>query len=203
MNGTMLNDRSTPLTLLETRRSGKPRELAGPGPTRDELARILTIAARVPDHGQLSPWRFVTVSDEQRGALAALLLDALAHHDSEASAAHREKEVNFAHYSGQLVVLISAPVLDHKIPVWEQELSCGTAGMNMLLAAHALGYVAGWVTGWRTYSERVRAAFCEPGERIAGFIFIGHSDHELEDRPRPPLDSVWREWQPPQSLLNA
>ena len=82
----------------------------------------------------------------------------------------------------QLVVLISAPVEDHKIPVWEQELSCGAAGMNLLLAAHALGYVAGWVTGWRAYSERVRAAFCEPGERIAGFIFIGHAGRELEER---------------------
>ena len=75
----------------------------------------------------------------------------------------------------QLVVLVSAPVEDHKIPVWEQELSCGAAAMNLLLAAHALGYVAGWVTGWRAYSERVRRAFCEPGERIAGFIFIGHA----------------------------
>ena len=59
--------------------------------------------------------------------------------------------------------------------------------MNLLLAAHALGYVAGWVTGWRAYSERVRAAFCEPGERIAGFIFIGHAGRELEERPRPDL----------------
>ena len=88
--------------------------------------------------------------------------------------AHHQKEDEFAHYAGQLMVLISAPVQDHKIPVWEQELSCGAAGMNLLLAAHALGYVAGWVTGWRAYSERVRSAFCGPGERIAGFIFIGH-----------------------------
>jgi nitroreductase len=203
MNGTMLNDRSTPLTLLETRRSGKPRELTGPGPTPTEMERILTIAARVPDHGQLSPWRFVTVSDEQRGALASLLLDALSQHDAGATAAHREKEVNFAHYPGQVVVLVSAPVPDHKIPLWEQELSCGSAGMNLLMAAHALGYVAGWVTGWRAYSEQVRAAFCDPGERIAGFIFIGHPIRELEERPRPALETIWREWQVPQGLLNA
>jgi nitroreductase len=193
----MLNDRSSILSLLETRRSGKPRELAGPGPAPQELERILSIAARVPDHGKLTPWRFVTVADDQRDALAALLRDALAEDDPSATPAHLAKEEEFAHYQGQLVVLISAPVENHKIPVWEQQLSCGTVGMNLLLAAHALGYVAGWVTGWRAYSPTVNAAFCAPGERIAGFIFIGHAARELEDRPRPELASVWRPWQPP------
>jgi nitroreductase len=193
----MLNDRSSILSLLETRRSGKPRELVGPGPAPDELERILMIAARVPDHGALTPWRFVTVTDDQRDNLASLLLEALADHNPDATAAHREKEMNFAHYPGQLIVLVSAPVHDHKIPLWEQELSCGAAGMNLLLAAHALGYVPGWVTGWRTYSEKVRAAFCGPGERIAGFVFIGHPSRELEDRERPDLRSVARAWTPP------
>jgi nitroreductase len=190
----MLNDRSSALSLLETRRSAKPRELVGPGPSPQELERILAIAARVPDHGKLIPWRFVIVGDDQRDALRALLRRALAEHDPCATIARHQKEDEFAHYAGQLVVLVSAPTPDHKIPVWEQELSCGAAGMNLLLAAEALGYVAGWVTGWRTYSERVRASFCAPGERLAGFIFIGHPSRELEDRPRPQLSDVVREW---------
>jgi len=193
----MLNDRSSILSLLETRRSGKPRELEGPGPTPDEMRRILAIAARVPDHGSLTPWRFVTVAADQRAALADLLLTALAEDNPEATSAHREKETNFAHYAGQLVVLVSAPVHDHKIPVWEQELSAGAAGMNLLTAAHALGYVAGWVTGWRTYSERVRQAFCGPAEKIAGFVFIGQPIRELEERERPDLWDVWKVWEPP------
>jgi nitroreductase len=193
----MLNDLSSAVSLLETRRSAKPRELVGPGPTPKELERILTIAARVPDHGKLTPWRFVTVAADQRDRLGALLRRALAEHDPCATIAHHQKEDDFAHYAGQLVVLVSAPTPDHKIPVWEQELSCGAAGMNLLLAAHALGYVAGWVTGWRTYCERVRSAFCAPGERLAGFIFIGHPSRELEDRPRPQQSDVVREWIPP------
>jgi nitroreductase len=192
----MLNDRSSLLSLLESRRSGKPRELLGPGPTAAELERILTIAARTPDHGKLFPWRFVTVADDQRDALQAVLLDALST-NPDCGEAHRQKEREFAHYPGQLVVLISAPVANHKIPLWEQELSCGAAGMNLLLAAHALGYVGGWVTGWRTYSDQVRAAFCGPGERIAGFIFLGHAGRDLDERPRAPLATVWRPWQPP------
>ena len=184
------------LSLLETRRSGRPREMVGPGPTELELERILAIAARTPDHGKLFPWRFVTVTAGQRAALAGLLRKALAEEEPAAPPAKIQKAEEFAQYQGQLVVLISAPVENHKIPVWEQELSCGAAGMNLLLAAHALGYVGGWVTGWYAYSDRVRRAFCAPGERIAGFLFIGRPGRELEERPRAPLATVWRPWQP-------
>jgi nitroreductase len=197
----MLNDRSSLLALLETRRSAKPREMVGPAPTADEIERMLAIAARTPDHGKLAPWRFVAVADDQRDSLAKLLHEALDKEDPSATGAHHEKADQFAHYAGALVVLLSAPVGDHKIPVWEQQLSCGAAGMNLLLAAHALGYVAGWITGWQAYSEHVRAALCEPGERIAGFIFIGHAGTEPIERPRPIPESVRRPWLPPQDLL--
>ena len=193
----MLNDRSSLLSLLETRRSGKPRELVAPGPTAEEMERILTIAARIPDHGKLHPWRFVTVAEDQRDRLAILFRQALAREDECAPPAKHEKADEFAHHAGQLVVLISAPVADHKIPVWEQKLSAGAAGMNLLMAAHALGYVAGWVTGWYAYSDHVREAFCNPGERLAGFIFIGHPGRDLEERPRPQLSDVWKPWEPP------
>ena len=195
----MLNDRSSIISLLETRRSAKPRELIGTGPSTAELERMLAIAARTPDHGKLTPWRFVTVGSDQRDAFGELLREALVEHDPRATIAHHQKEDDFAHYPGKLVVLVSAPIADHKIPVFEQELSCGAAGMNLLIAASALGYVAGWVTGWRAYSERVRSAFCETGERIAGFIFIGQPGRELEDRPRPLASDVSKAWNPPSS----
>ena len=192
----MLNDLSSALSLLETRRSGRPREMVGPGPTPQELERILTIATRIPDHGKLLPWRFVIVDDDQRHELAALLHRALQEHDPCATAAHHEKADEFAQQGAALIVLVSAPVSDHKIPVWEQQLSAGAAGMQLLNAAHALGFVGGWITGWQAYSPMVNAAFCAEGERIAGFIFLGHPGVELVDRPRPPLDSVVRPWVP-------
>lgn len=192
----MLNDRSSSLSLLQTRRSGRPRQMSGPGPTELELEQILTIAARTPDHGKLAPWRFIVVEDEDRDAFAALLREALSQEDACATNAHHIKEEEFAHYAGSLVLLVSAPVHGHKISIWEQELSCGAAGMNLLLAAHSLGYVGGWLTGWRAYSPRVTQAFCKPGERIAGFIFIGDSACELDERPRPQLDQVSSRWKP-------
>ena len=163
------------------------------------MDRILAIAARVPDHGKLSPWRFVLVGQRQREAFADLLRRALAEEQPDAPAPLIEKAGDFAHYAGQLVVLLAAPVQGHKIPVWEQELSVGTAGMNLLMGAQAFGYVGGWVTGWQAVSPKVNEAFCEPGERIAGFIFIGHPARDLEERPRPALDEVARPWQPPEN----
>lgn len=193
----MLNDTSSTLSLLESRRSGKPRELIGPGPSAGEIERILTIAARTPDHGKLFPWRFITVADDQREALALLFRRALAAEDPCAGPAHHEAADQYARFRGSLVVLVSAPVHGHKIPVWEQELSCGAAAMNLLIAAHALGYAGGWITGWQAYSETVRQAFCGAGERIAGFIFIGHPGRELEERPRPRVEEIARAWTPP------
>jgi nitroreductase len=195
----ILNDRSSALSLLETRRSGKPRDLIAPGPTDQELQQILNIAVRSPDHGKLSPWRFVIVERDQRQQLADLLERALPEYDPEATEAHHAKALQFAHQAPVMVVLISAPIENHKIPVWEQQLSCGAVGMNLLHAANALGYVGGWITGWQAYSDRVRQAFCEEGERIAGFIFLGTPANPLEERPRPDLNQLVRHWRPSQN----
>ena len=193
----MLNDRSSTLALLATRRSGKPREMVAPGPSEAELADILSIAARAPDHGKLFPWRFVTIGAEQRDALATLLQRALAAEDPDAPRLKQEKADEFAHQAPSLVVLISAAIADHKIPLWEQELSAGAVAMNLLLATHAMGYVGGWITGWPTYSPMVAAALCAPGERIAGFFFLGSPGRPLEERPRPEVTQVVSAWSPP------
>jgi nitroreductase len=194
-----LNDRSSALALLETRRSGKPRDLVAPGPSHEQIQRILTIATRAPDHGKLAPWRFVIVGPNQRQQLADLLARALPEHDPDASSAHYAKALEFAHQAPAMIVVISAPVPNHKIPVWEQELSCGAVAMNLLHAATALGFVGGWITGWAAYSDRVRDAFCEPDQRIAGFIFLGAPANPLEERPRPLLSDLVRDWQPAES----
>lgn len=190
----MLNDTSSILSLLETRRSGRPRDLVAPGPSAGELRRILAVASRTPDHGKLHPWRFVHVPREQRDAFAALLERAYRADNPDPGRLEIEAAHRFAHQAPELVVVLSCPVQGHKIPVWEQELSCGAAAMNLLLAAHAMGYAGGWVTGWAAYSSMVRDSFGEAAERIAGFIFLGTPGAELEERMRPePLDvvSVW------------
>lgn len=190
----MFNDRSSPLSLLQTRRSGKPRDLIAPGPDEGQLRKILEVAQRTPDHGKLAPWRFVIVPLEKRDALAALLETAYRAEKPDAGRLEMESMRQFAHQAPTLVVALSAPVEGSKIPVWEQELSAGAAIMNLLHAAHALGFAAGWLTGWPSYNEDVRAAFAKAGERIAGFIFIGTAGREQEERPRPEYDNIVSVW---------
>jgi nitroreductase len=193
----MFNDPSSALDLLRTRRSGRPRDLAPPGPTAAELDQILAVAMRTPDHGKLHPWRFVHVARERRDAFAELLQAAYRIDTPDPGRLEIEAADRFARQAPELIVALSSPTPDHKIPVWEQQLSCGAACMNLVLAAHALGYAAGWVTGWAAYSPAVLAAFGSPPERIAGFIFIGTPGTALEERLRPEPGEVVSEWAPP------
>lgn len=193
----MFNDTSSPLALLSTRRSGKPRDMVAPGPDDAQLRQILAIAARTPDHGKLAPWRFVVVAGDQRDTLGQLLADAYCAEKPDAGRLEVEAMHDFARQAPCLIVVLSSPVTDSKIPLWEQELSCGAAIMNMEHAAHAMGFVAGWLTGWPSYSDAVRDAFGTAPERIAGFIFIGTPARALEERPRPELDDIVSVWTPP------
>ena len=192
----MLNDRSSTLSLLATRRSGRPRDLLAPGPDADQLREMLSIAMRSPDHGKLHPWRFVHVPKERRDDFAALLDRAYRADRPEPGRLEIEANERFARQAPELIVALSSPTPDHKIPVWEQQLSCGAACMNLLVAAHAMGYAGGWVTGWAAYSPAVLEAFGHEGERIAGFLFLGTPGVELEERIRPAYGEVVSEWAP-------
>jgi len=190
----MLNDRSTPLSFLATRRSGKPRDLVAPGPDGMQLTQMLGIAARSPDHGKLAPWRFVVVPEARRDAFAALLHRAYLAEKPEAGRLEREAIEQFARQAPTLVVVLSSPRPESHIPLWEQELSAGAVCMNLLHAANVLGFAGGWLTGWAAYSDIVRDAFGAAPERVAGFVFIGTPKAPLEERPRPETDKIVRYW---------
>jgi nitroreductase len=192
----MLNDLGSPLALLETRRSGRPRDLVAPGPNAEEMERILRVAMRTPDHGKLHPWRFVHVPQDRRDDFAALLDRAYRIDNPAPGRLEIEANERYAHQAPELIVALSSPTESHKIPVWEQQLSCGAACMNLLLATHAMGYAGGWVTGWAAYSPTVLEAFGQTPERIAGFIFLGTPGAELEERVRPDYGDVVSEWTP-------
>jgi nitroreductase len=192
----MFNDLSSPAALVATRRSGKPRDMVAPGPDAAQLRRILSAAIRTPDHGKLAPWRFVVIAPDQREAFADLLDRAYRETRIEAGVQEARAVRDFAFQAPTIVVAISRPNPASHIPLWEQELSVGAACMNLLTAAHAEGFVGGWLTGWPAYSETVRQAFTSDG-RIAGFLFIGSPARALEERPRPDYDAVVSAWSPP------
>ncbi|RYY26023.1 MAG: nitroreductase [Sphingomonadales bacterium] len=191
----MFNDRTTPLSFLKTRRSGKPREMIAPGPSREQLLEMVDVASRTPDHGKLFPWRFVIVPDGAREALAGKLGEIILAEKADAGPRDVEAARDFALQAPALIVVLSAPIHGHKIPLWEQELSAGAVCMNLLHSVHAMGFVGGWISGWAAYSDAVRDLFGKEGERIAGFMFIGTPARPLEERPRPVLSEIVQFWE--------
>ncbi len=188
----MFNDTTSTAALLASRRSGKAREMIEPGPDALQLQAILTAAARVPDHGKLFPWRFVVV--ENRPAFADQLLAIYRAGKPDAGRLELDAVQQFATHAPCLVVVIASPKPSH-IPLWEQELSVGAACQNLVLAAHAHGFVANWLTGWAAFDDKVLALLGGAApERIAGFFFIGTQAKPLEERPRPELSAVISVW---------
>jgi nitroreductase len=186
------------LDLLRTRKSVSSSFLAAPGPDAAQLAEILTIASRVPDHGKLAPWRFIVFEGgarEQAGdALAALFREK----NPEADDKKVEEERKRLAQAPLVVAVVSRAAPHVKIPEFEQLLAAGNAAMNLVLAAHALGFAAQWVTGWIAYdADAGRVLGLQPGERFVGFIHIGTSTVPYQDRPRPNLADVVTHWQSP------
>jgi nitroreductase len=179
------------LELLKTRRSVKPIELNGPGPTAAELDSILTVASRVPDHGKLTPWRFIVFDGEARLKAGAAIESVFKTNNPAAIADQIAFERNRLARAPVVIAVVSRAAPHVKIPEWEQVLSAGAAAMNLVTAAHALGFAATWITEWYAYDRRVLDALgLSPHEKIAGFVHIGRPAKPPEDRPRPPLSDI-------------
>jgi nitroreductase len=179
------------LDLLKTRRSVKPFELIGPGPSPAEIDTILTVASRVPDHGKLTPWRFIVFEGDARLKAGDKIAKAFAEKYPDATPEQLDKERERLARAPLVIAVVSRAGEHKKIPEWEQVLSAGAAAMSLVLAAHALGYAANWITEWYAYDRRALDAFgVEPQERLAGYIHIGRSQGPHEDRPRPALSEI-------------
>lgn len=179
----------TVLDLLLSRRSGKARDLTGPGPSKEQLADILKAGARVPDHGKLFPWRFILIEGEGRERFADILVNVLA--QEGATPAQIDEWRARVTAAPVIVGVVSSARELIKIPVWEQELSAGAVCQNLLVAAHSLGFVANWLTEWYAYHPVVKQKIgLKAGERMAGFVYIGTLKDGLEERPRPDMARI-------------
>ena len=187
-----LNDTSSgTLGLLLTRRSGSAKTMMAPGPSADELRRILAAGMRAPDHGKLFPWRFILFEGEARHGMGRLLVECLRENEPQASEERLALERNRFARAPVVVAVVSRVREAIPIPVWEQELSAGAVCQNILVAAHSMGFVANWITEWCAYDARVRERLgLKVGERVAGFIYIGTSAVPLEERVRPDPDAL-------------
>ncbi len=186
------------LDLLKTRRSVSSSFLAEPGPDAAQLFEILTIASRVPDHGKLAPWRFIVYEGDARATVGAALASLYKEKNPDASDKKIEEESKRFSYAPVVVAVVSTAVPHVKIPEFEQLLAAGNAAMNMVHAAHAMGFAAQWLSGWLAYdADAGRILGLKPGERFVGFIHIGTSTAPYQDRPRPDVAELTTRWQAP------
>jgi len=179
----------TALDLLLSRRSCPARAMTGPGPSKEQLSDILRAGARVPDHGKLAPWRFILFEGEGRERFADILVNVLA--ADGMNPAQTDEWRGRVTAAPVIIGVVSAAQESIKIPVWEQELSAGAVCQNLLIAAHALGFVGNWLTEWYAYHPAVRQKIgLKSGERMAGFVYIGTPKEEVVERPRPDLSKI-------------
>jgi len=179
------------IELLKIRRSVKPREMSEPGPSTAELETILTIGARVPDHGKLTPWRFIVFDGDARVRAGEIIAKVFARKNPQASAADIDVEKHRLTDAPLVIGIVSFTKPHPKVPPWEQELSAGASAMNMVTAATALGYGACWLTGWFAFDRDVLDGLgLKADEKLAGFIHIGTKTKPNEDRPRPALSDI-------------
>lgn len=191
------------LARLETRRSAPLRGLGEPGPTREETARLLKLAARVPDHGRLVPWRFIVIEGEARRTLGQKLDALYARQNPDLAPAKADMWELYMIRAPLTVVLVSRPDPAAKVPEWNQVLSAGAAGMALTVAASAIGFATQWLLKWPGRDPEAAAlAGVKPGEKVAGFIHIGRPLHANADRPRPSPGDVVTYWSEDQSSIS-
>jgi nitroreductase len=179
------------IEFLKTRRSVKPRDMSATAPTASELEAILTIGARVPDHGKLAPWRFIVFQGDARERAGDVIADVFARRNPDASAEDVARARASLTEAPLVIAVVSSPKAHPKVPPWEQQLSAGASALNIVTAATALGYGANWLTGWFAYDRDVLTGLgVKDNEQLAGFIHIGKSEKANEDRPRPALADI-------------
>ena len=177
--------------LLKKRRSVAPHLLTDPGPTPEEIETLLTIASRVPDHGRLTPWRFLVIDREAGRRIGEAIAAAFKADQPDADEARIAPERERLARAPLVIAVVSRAKPHVKIPEWEQVLSAGAVCMNLVLAANAMGYATSWLTEWFTFDRRVLDALgLAPDERMAGFVHIGRPAEAPVERLRPDMAGI-------------
>ena len=186
------------IDFLLTRSSAPIPELREPAPTDAEIATLIRIASRVPDHGRLAPWRFILYRGEARAQIGKKLSALAEQREGPLSDARREQERARFTRAPLVIGVVHTPKENAKIPQWEMMLSGGAAAMNLVIAANAMGYHTNWITNWYSDVPEGRELLgLAPNERVVGFVHIGTFKGEIVERPRPDPATLVSEYSGP------
>lgn len=186
------------LDFFKTRKSVPLSQVQGPGPDDAQIAEFLEMAARVPDHGRMEPWRFIIYRGAPALAAGEKLAALAVKRNGALSDEELERERNRLNRAPIAIGVVSNVNAESHIPDWEQFLSAGAVAMNLVSIATAAGFAANWITGWFCDDEEGRSIIgLEPHERMAGIIHIGHCDRSIPDRPRPNVPALTSHYKGP------
>jgi nitroreductase len=178
------------LAFLALRRSASALTLSEPAPSADQLSELVRLAARVPDHGKLTPWRFVVLEGPGKAAFAAGL-ERLAEERGDAAAAAKLGKLK----TPPLCVAVISSPKPAAIPEWEQLMSAGAVCTTLTYAALAMGFGANWITDWYAYDADARALLgLQPQEKVAGYVLIGTPREPPLERERPDAAALTSRW---------
>lgn len=183
--------------VLAKRRSSKILDFDPEiGPNDEELVQILSLGIRVPDHGKIAPWRLISLRGDKRAELGKKAAQIVKAQNPNADEQHLAMEKARFLRAHSVIFLVSSPIIHPKVPIWEQELSCGALCYNILLAANSFGYSATWLSEWVAYdTEFAKILGLKIGEKLAGVIYIGKAKTAPIERERKPLSQVLSAWE--------
>lgn len=189
---------SSVIDFLLTRGSVPIPELHEPAPGDAEIATIIKIASRVPDHGRLEPWRFILYRGDARIEVGKKLAALAEQREGPLTDGRRNQELTRFSRAPLVIGVVSSPKDSPKIPQWEMLLSGGMAAMNLALAANALGYRTNMITNWYSDVPEGRAILgLAPQERVIGFVHIGTFTGTATERPRPDVSKLYADYAGP------
>ncbi|KZL21237.1 putative NAD(P)H nitroreductase YdjA [Pseudovibrio axinellae] len=173
-------------SFLKARRSHLAATLVGPAPDRTQISELLELACRVPDHGKISPWRFIVYENSQADGIGEKLVQLSEKRQGPLGDNAKMMELERFKKAPLVIGVLSCPNREHKVPVWEQELAVGAVCLSLLNACFATGFAAQWLTDWYAFDDEAATYLgARAGERFAGFIHIGSPSVTPKERSRP------------------
>ena len=187
----------SPIEFIRTRRSVMAANITEPGPSSEELDIIIEAGLRVPDHSRCGPWRIQIIHHEGQIALGELYAKLFAVENEDATEEQIEYWRRRPTNAPCLLAVTCYPNQEKidKVPLIEQQMSVGALCQNLLNGAHALGYVAQWLTEWPSYHDKVKERLGHhPSIEFLGFIFIGTAMEKPKERKRVVAEEVVSRW---------
>jgi len=185
------------LLFLMNQSSVAAKKLTTPAPDSAQLEAILQSAMSAPDHGALTPFRFLIIEGDAREALARVFERAATKRGLDQAAVQKQRSKPLR--SPLIICVIACLHEAPSIPETEQLLSAGAAAQHIQLACRALGFGSIWLTGDNSYDLLVYEALgLQLNERVIGFLYVGTPAEGFEQKKRTSAKTITRRWNAPQ-----